>query len=1453
MRSIVVAALGLASLTLLPVWVGAGCAAGTTNQTSGTTSGSGGHGGSGGGTTGSMSTGGSMNTGGNNTGGSMNTGGSNTGGAMNTGGSGGTGGMACVPSEEVCDGIDNDCDGVIDTPDCLCKNGDTQTCYTGDPSTLGIGVCHGGTQTCNLKGQWGECEGEVIPSTEVCDGLDNDCDGSKDEDLGSTTCGKGICQVTIDNCINGQTQTCTPGEPLTEKCNGADDNCDGTVDEGCLCLDGSQQSCYTGPPNTLNVGECKPGTQICNGGQWGPCENQTVPDVETCNAKDDDCDGTVDDGLGTSVCGVGACQMIVPNCQGGIVQTCVPGQPSAEVCDGKDNDCNGTVDDGLGTITCGIGACVNTVASCKNGQPNVCNPLPPQVEVCDGIDNNCNGAIDDGDPGGGGACTTGQQGVCAAGTQHCVSGSIQCVQNVQPSVETCDNKDNDCNGVVDNGNPGGGVTCNTGLQGVCSAGTTACTNGAIVCNQNVQSSAEICDAKDNDCNGAVDEGNPGGGLTCDTGKQGACAAGTTACVSGSIVCNQNVSPTGEVCDGIDNNCNGTVDEGNPGGGLACNTSLQGVCQPGTTACSNGAVVCNQNVQPSAEICDGKDNDCNGMVDDGNPGGGQACNTNKLGVCAAGTTACSNGSIACNQNVQPSAEVCDGLDNNCDGQVDEGVKTTYYRDADGDGYGNSAITTQACTQPAGYVTVGGDCNDSNPAIHPGATEACNGIDDNCNGTIDEGVKTTYFADADGDGFGNASVTTQACSQPAGYVTNSNDCNDAVASVHPGATETCNGVDDNCNGTIDEGVKNTYYADADGDGFGNPAVTAQACTQPAGFVTNSTDCNDTNNAIRPGAPEVCNNVDDNCNGSVDEGNPGGGVACGACNQGTTLCSNGALSCQNPNTGLATYYRDADGDGFGNAAVTTQACSLPTGYVTNATDCNDTNMAVFPGATETCNGIDDNCNGMVDEGNPGGGVACTTNKPGICNPGTTACTSGALVCNQNAQPSAEVCDGLDNNCDGTVDEGVKNTYYRDADGDGFGNPSVTTQACTQPTGYVTNNTDCNDSNNAVKPGATETCNGVDDNCNGTIDEGVKNTYFADADGDGFGNPAVTTQACTQPAGYVTNATDCNDTNNAIRPGAPELCNNVDDNCNGTVDEGNPGGGVGCGSCNLGTTQCSSGALTCLNPNTGLATYYRDADGDTFGNAAVTTQACSQPAGYVTNATDCNDNNASVKPGATEVCNGIDDNCNGATDEGNPGGGVACTTGKSGVCSPGTTACTSGSVVCNQNVQPSAETCDSKDNDCDGQVDNNAITADGLPNSCATASNKVVAVAPGTTSAAVTGYIDPNGEDWFVVNFTGVPGTGGYFHPKISFTSNPGTQFKLEVFSSCGTLVNTGGQCTPSNLDTFEMLYQANQSGCNNTNGGFTCSDNVGRSTSFIVHVKRVSGAPFTCTPYSITASNL
>ena len=289
------------------------------------------------------------------------------------------------------------------------------------------------------------------------------------------------------------------------------------------------------------------------------------------------------------------------------------------------------------------------------------------------------------------------------------------------------------------------------------------------------------------------------------------------------------------------------------------------------------------------------------------------------------------------------------------------------------------------------------------------EVCNNFDDDCDAQIDEGFTlTNYYADVDLDGYGSGAATN-VCAQPDGYVTDNTDCDDNSASVKPGATEICNSIDDDCDTQIDEGVQNSYYVDTDGDGYGAGTATLN-CTAPAGYVIDNTDCDDTNAAINAAATEVCNSIDDNCDTQIDDG-----------------------------LTFTNYYADVDSDGYGTGTATL-VCSAPAGYVTESTDCNDNSSAVNPGATEICNGIDDNCSGSADEG-----IAL-------------------------------------------------NTYYNDADGDGYGAGLATTSCAILSAPYVSNNSDCDDTNMAINTAATESClNSIDDNCNGTVNENCGSDYGA------------------------------------------------------------------------------------------------------------------------------------------------------------------------------------------------------------------------------------------------------------------------------------------------------------------------------------------------------------------------
>ncbi len=389
----------------------------------------------------------------------------------------------------------------------------------------------------------------------------------------------------------------------------------------------------------------------------------------------------------------------------------------------------------------------------------------------------------------------------------------------------------------------------------------------------------------------------------------------------------------------------------------------------------------------------------------------------------------------------------------------------------------------------------------------------------------------------------------------------DCNDGDPLVNSGAPELCNGIDDNCDGAVDNDAvdANTYNLDRDGDGYGG-VETIMACDPPAGYVADASDCDDTVSAIHPGAVEAdCTDATDyNCDGSVGfaDADGDGWAACQDCDDTVTVVNpDAAESCDGTDNncdgqvdegaaeGALTWYADTDGDGYGYTGDSIQACDQPTGYVNNNDDCNDASDTSHPGAVENCDTLDNDCDGLADN---------------------------------DAADATE--------------------WYGDADGDGHGSRNLIIVDCAAPAGFTSSDDDCDDSDDTSYPGASESCDEADNDCNGQTDEGFTTTWYVDYDGDGYGKSNIVTTACTQPNGFTANPDDCDDLDSSTNPGATEQCNWADDDCDGS----------------LGTDEV-------------------DEDDD----------------GYLICENDCDDTVGAINPGATEIWyDGTDQDCDGASD---------------------------------------------------------------------------------------------------------------------------------------------------------------------------------------------------------------
>ncbi|QDG49602.1 hypothetical protein FIV42_02260 [Persicimonas caeni] len=602
--------------------------------------------------------------------------------------------------------------------------------------------------------------------------------------------------------------------------------------------------------------------------------------------------------------------------------------------------------------------------------------------------------------------------------------------------------------------------------------------------------AELCDGVDNNCDDTVDEGCDcanGDTQSCYSGPSGTqgvgkCAVGTQTCSGGGWgTCENEVTPdSDETCgDGVDNDCDGTVDQGC---GCDFNSSSEGVCANGQID-DAGNCSAPASYEASEASCDGLDNDCDGVIDEG-----CACDFNGStdGVCA-GSTIDANGTCQQPANYEATETSCDGFDNDCDGQSDEGCGCNYNGVAVGVCSGGN-VGPNGCEAPSTYE----------------ATEtSCDTLDNDCDGVVDEGCACDFNGSTDGVCAGSTIGANGTCQQPADYE----------------ATETsCDGLDNDCDGVADVGCQCDYNGASDGVCSGGTIDSTGTCQAPSDYSST----------------ELCDGVDNNCDGQTDEG---------------CTCQNGATqSCYSGPSGTA---------GVGECQSGTQTCSSG-----NWGSCSN---EITPG-TETCDGVDNDCDGQTDEG-----CQCDYNgtSTGVCSAGTDDGT-GSCQAPSSYEATEASCDGLDNDCDGQVDEGCGCNYNGSAVGVCSSGSSDGNGGCQAPSTYEASET---------------SCDGLDNDCDGVVDEGCPCDYNGSSNGvcatatrDANGN-------CQQPVDYMSDESG-------------STCDGLDNDCDGQADE----------SCCSGVDTSSaitatSGCLTSgTNAESAIVLDLVDANGNPISGANVT-----------------------------------------------------------------------------------------------------------------------------------------------------------------------------------------------------------------------------------------------------------
>lgn len=1085
----------------------------------------------------------------------------------------------CIPSAEICDGFDNDCDMLVDTDDpdlvgelapCTC-DGVSQTCADG----VLFGACQTGETVC-IAGEL-QCTSTVGPTAELCDLIDNNCNDIVDDnpiDDGSPCDGADpdLCPEGVEVCIAGALVCDDMTGPNPELCNDFDDDCDMLTDEDPVDEGGS---CGT------DLGVCESGTEVCIAGGILDCQGEVTGGPEVCNLLDDDCDGVADNNLTDTGadCGtdVGECEFGTTICNSGVLECAGGTGPVPETCNLLNDDCDMQTDE----MPIDVGSpCGTDVGVCEPGTI-VCTAMGPEcqgettggMETCNLLDDDCNGVIDDDPVDEGSVCGTGE-GVCEPGVEQCINGMLECVGGFSGTTETCNGIDDDCDGTVDEGDLCEGGACG---DGVCAA---PCGGGEFECPIGERCENGFCEI------------DPCFGIQCPLGENDE----LSICVDGvcTEICETVTCPGDLVCrdtDGfcVPDNCNflplcledevcvGGLCESDPCFGVSC--GVDEFCRDGTCIGSCAGVECatieqcvDGQCQPtgcmiecaSTEVCDADTGEC---IPD--PCRGQNCDIGQ--VCDPSSGMCIND--PCSGIDCPGDQVCE-LGNCFDPPPDEadaGIDRELVTAGGGGGCASGgsgstglfallllvafgaarsrrmrrqllaacAICAVAglglassacqvnefclnCEKAAGgdggigtgdggagidaQIDAGPDCSDG--VVQQ---ELCDGIDNDCDGQTDEDF------DLDDDIL-NCGMCGNICMKPGAIADCENaecellgcfpgnvDLNDDLMGPYDDSDgceygcftsnngdEACDGLDNDCNGAVDEDT------DFDNDAMNcgecgrvcNLFQADTSCSMGVCGFDPATDCNpgfiDINGDQMDGCeysctssgPEICDLRDNDCNGAVDEtfDHDTDPLNCGQCDK---VCSfpNATASCS-----MATCVFDPMTD-----------CD-PNFHDANGLQIDGCEYACIASGPEVCDQIDNDCNGFVDDNPTDAGGMCN-NAPmgvatGICtDTGTLTCSAGMLVCLGAPEPADEVCDDMDNDCDTFTDEFVTQACYTGPMGtEDVGVCVAGTEDCV---GGVFDGM-CD---GETTPSMTELCNNFDDDCNGQIDE------------DGMGGPLVLT----------------------------------------------------------------------------------------------------------------------------------------------------------------------------------------------------------------------------------------------------------------------------------------------------------------------------------------------------------